>query len=111
MRIVLKLSASAPVAWADYFNQAWHQHLYMMKRRAVVSGGGLEILCMPVELEADHMPELSKIIAQTNDAYRTFAAGQARQQQAAEEEALRQKQQFSAGVVGLAIVSSGLCRW
>jgi hypothetical protein len=95
MRIVLKLSASAPAVWAEHFNQAWHQHLYMMKRWAAVSGGRLEILCMPPELEADHIPELSKVIAQTNDAYRAFAAEQARQQQAVEEEALRQKQQLS----------------
>lgn len=95
MRIVFKLSASAPAAWADYFNEAWRQHLYMMKRRAAVSGGRLEIICIPGELETDHIPELSKVIAQTNDAYRAFAAEQARQEQAAEEEALRQKQQLS----------------
>jgi hypothetical protein len=27
-RLVLRLSQSAPGEWADYFNQAWSQHLY-----------------------------------------------------------------------------------
>lgn len=61
--IVLNLSASAPYEWADYFNAGWQQHIYMMKRRASVSGRRLTIDCVPDELEKDHIPELTKIIA------------------------------------------------
>jgi hypothetical protein len=41
LRLVLKLSQSAPSAWSQYFNDAWQQHLYIMKRRASVSGDRL----------------------------------------------------------------------
>lgn len=95
MRIVLKLSASPPASWSEYFNRAWQQHLYMTKRRTTVSGSRLEIICMPDELQTDHIPELNKIIAETNAAYRSYASDRARQRQAAEEEASRQKQQLA----------------
>lgn len=70
--IVLNLSSSAPYEWANYFNQRWKQHIYMAKRSASVSGGKLQIYCVPDELEKDHIPELNKIISETNYAYRTF---------------------------------------
>jgi hypothetical protein len=69
LRLVLKLSQSTPSAWSQYFNDVWGQHFYMMKRRASISGDRLEIICMPEELETDHLPELKKMIAKTNEAY------------------------------------------
>lgn len=68
--IVLKLSGSAPYDWADYFNGRWQQHIYMMKRRANVSGASLTIHCVPDELQKDHIPELNKIITETNQKYK-----------------------------------------
>jgi hypothetical protein len=44
----------------------------MRKRRATISGKRLEIFCVPDELEKDHLPELKKIIAETNQIYRKF---------------------------------------
>lgn len=70
--IALNLSASAPSEWSEYFNQRWQQHLYMMKRRAHASGSRITILCAPDELEKDHIPELTTVIAETNDAYRSY---------------------------------------
>jgi len=72
MNIVLNLSASAPHEWASCFNSCWRSHRYMRKRRATISGKRLEIFCVPDELEKDHLPELKKIIAETNQIYRKF---------------------------------------
>lgn len=80
--IVLNLSGSAPYEWANYFNQRWKQHIYMGKARASVSGGKLQIYCVPNELEKDHIPELNKIISETNYAYRIFLATRIQQEAA-----------------------------
>lgn len=70
--IVLNLSAPAPYDWADYFNSRWQQHIYMQKRSASVSGGMLTIYCVPDKLEKVHIPELNKVIAETNQRYREY---------------------------------------
>ncbi|MFA5924797.1 MAG: hypothetical protein WC856_26520 [Methylococcaceae bacterium] len=74
VNIVLNLSSSAPHEWASYFNERWQSHIYMMKRRASVSGNRLNIYCVPEELQNDHLPELKTIIEETNQAYRQFLA-------------------------------------
>jgi hypothetical protein len=95
LRLVLKLSQSAPSAWSQYFNDAWRQHLYMMKRRASVSGDRLEIICTPDELEKDHLPELNKVIAETNEAYGKYAQEQKRLKEIEIEAARRQSEALS----------------
>lgn len=95
MRLVLRLSRSAPAQWCQYFNQAWQQHLYGMKRRATVSGDRLEIVCMQDELEQDHLPELKKVIAETNVAYRAFAAEQQRIKEANAKVDQQQKEELA----------------
>ena len=95
VNIVLNLSSSAPHEWASYFNQLWQQHIYMMKRKAQVSGKRLEIYCVPDELQENHIPELNKVINETNVAYKTYLSNQAQQkavkdaQEAAEREHLK----------------------
>lgn len=74
MHVVLTLSASVPHEWSCYFNQCWKSHLYMMKRNASVSGKRLEVYCVLDELQDDHIPELNKVIAETNQAYRQYLA-------------------------------------
>ncbi|KNH27953.1 hypothetical protein [Pseudomonas farris] len=74
MHVVLSLSASAPYEWSNYFNQRWLQQFYMMKRNASVSGKRLEIYCVPDDLQNDHIPELNKVIAETNHVYRQHLA-------------------------------------
>jgi hypothetical protein len=84
---VLNLSSSAPADWANYFNQRWEQHFYMMKRKAHVSGGRLEVYCVPDELQ-NLIVEFNKVIAETNQAYSRHLAQlqqQADKQKAAEE--------------------------
>lgn len=72
VHVVLTLSASAPHEWAEYFNDRWQNQFYMMKRRASVSGKQLEIYCVPDELQQHHIPQLKKVIAETNTAYRSY---------------------------------------
>ena len=80
-RVVLDLSEQAPPEWANYFNQRWAQHFYMMKRRVQVSGRRLEIDCVLEELQTDHVPELRKVFDETNSEYSKFyAARQAARQ-------------------------------
>jgi len=74
MHCVLDLSASAPFEWSNYFNQRWKHHFYMMQRNASVSERRLEIYCVPEELQQHHIPELNKVIAETNKAYREHLA-------------------------------------
>ncbi|WP_072758198.1 hypothetical protein [Rhodanobacter sp. OK091] len=72
VHVVLTLSASAPHEWAQYFDGRWQQQFYMMKRRASVLGKRLEIYCVPDELQRHHIPELNKVIAETNATYRSY---------------------------------------
>jgi hypothetical protein len=95
MRIVLKLSAYAPPEWADYFHSAWRQHMYMMKRSVEIQGNRLVIICMPEELQTDHIPELNKVMSETNAAYKKYAAEKDKAQQARAENARRQKEELA----------------
>ncbi|MCO8312550.1 hypothetical protein [Pseudomonas mandelii] len=101
MHVVLSLSASAPYEWSNYFNQRWLQQFYMMKRNASVSGKRLEIYCVPDDLKNDHIPELNKVIAETNQVYRQHLAHTQQKvaTQAAAEAAEREK---------LALIKAGL---
>lgn len=77
--IVLNLSGSAPYEWGNYFNQRWKQHIYMGKASARVLGRKLQIYCVPDELEREHIPELNKIISETNNTYRIFLTARIQQ--------------------------------
>lgn len=93
--IILNLSASAPYEWADYFNSRWQQHIYMMKRRASVSGGRLTIYCVPDELEKDHIPEINKVIAETNQRYREYLSSKKIEEQRKKKEEEAEKEALS----------------
>ncbi|MCW8962441.1 MAG: hypothetical protein OQL16_01500 [Gammaproteobacteria bacterium] len=74
--IVLTLSRPVPYEWADYFNSRWKQHIYMKKRDAYAENDKLTIYCLPEELQGDHIPELKKIIKETNKSYKQFLSSQ-----------------------------------
>jgi len=74
--IVLTLSRAVPYEWADYFNNRWKQHIYMKKRDAYVASDKITIYCLPEELQGDHIPELKKIIKETNKSYKQFLSSQ-----------------------------------
>jgi|GEM_PF-7031372 hypothetical protein len=62
-----ELNPCPSVGWSRAFNEAWEQHIYMSKRRAMVQNGELVITCVLDDL-AEHKRELEKVIASTNDA-------------------------------------------
>lgn len=70
--IKLILSYVPPIEWVDYFDSAWKSHLYSMKRKAYVSGNILIVECVPYELKKYHLPELQKIIEETNNWYKDY---------------------------------------
>ena len=65
-----------------------------MKRRARVAGSRLTIHCVPNELEKDHLPELRKVMEETNDRYRRHVANQAREERARAEREQAQKDEI-----------------
>jgi len=92
--IVLTLSESAPYEWADYFNQRWKQHFYMMKRRASVSGSRLTVCCVPEELESQ-VNELKKVITETNQKYKEHFSIKQNQEEAKKQEEKVAKEKLS----------------
>ncbi|WP_117196199.1 hypothetical protein [Rhizobium terrae] len=70
--MVLRLSAEAPAAWSDMFNEAWQTKAGMMRRKAVSAGDTITCTCMPYELQGQ-ISELNKVIAETNIGYREAA--------------------------------------
>jgi hypothetical protein len=89
--VVLRLNASAPSAWADYFNNRWAGHWTMVKRDARVSGSSLTTHCVPSQLK-ELVAEFTKIIDETNKAYVDWAAKQALAEKAKAVKAEQQKQ-------------------
>ncbi|MGK6317404.1 hypothetical protein [Neorhizobium sp. DT-125] len=67
--MVLRLSAEAPAAWSDIFNEAWQMKSGMLRRKAVSAGDAITCACMPYELQGQ-ISELNKVIAETNAGYR-----------------------------------------
>jgi hypothetical protein len=70
--VVLTLSAVVSEKWSKHFNACWTSHLYMKKRKASASGNRLTIYCVPDELQKFHIPELNKVIVETNQAYEQY---------------------------------------
>jgi hypothetical protein len=95
MNIVIRLNQTVPPGWADAFQRMWKDHIYMMKRRAIVSGDSLTIVCMPDELQKDHIPELNRVFGEVNAAYRSYRADLEREKQAREEERKRQQHELA----------------
>lgn len=67
--MVLRLSAEAPSAWSDIFNQSWQIKTDTMRRKAVSAGDIITCACMPYELQGQ-ISEFNRVIAETNIIYR-----------------------------------------
>ena len=89
--VVLRLNASAPSAWAEYFNNRWAGYWTTVKREARVSGSSLTTHCVPSQLK-ELVAEFTKIIDETNRAYVEWAAKQAQKEKAKAAKAEQQKQ-------------------
>lgn len=76
--IHLKLSSHPPGEWTHLFVNAWTHTWYSMKQHAEVSGAEIIILCHHSTLIKEHLPQLERAVATTNDDYRKhYAASQA----------------------------------
>lgn len=86
--IAFDLSATPSPAWEQYFVQAWRSHIYMTKCPLEMYGAILEIDCVPADVANDHLPELKKIVAETNAALAPLRAEEERRRaaQASQEE-------------------------
>ena len=89
--VVLRLNASTPSAWAEYFNNRWAGHWTMVKREARVSGSSLTTHCVPSQLK-ELVAEFTKIFDETNRAYVEWAAKQAQAERVKAARAEQQKQ-------------------
>lgn len=97
---VLRLSASAPYEWAEFFNQSWAGHFYMRKRDASAYDDRIEVCCVPDELQS-LINEMNKVIFKTNQAYRQHFA-------AAQQKALQQEEEAAAEMERLAQIKRSL---
>lgn len=85
---------SPPSGWIGLFDQLWSRHIYMMKRRAHATTRHIIVRCMPEELNAQHIPELKRVMAETDEAYRRAVAASNRTKQQQEDEKNRFRQQL-----------------
>ena len=69
MDVALKLSVTPPADWTRHFDERWQQHAYVKKAVASVVEARIVIRCAVEELERIHLPELRKILAETNESH------------------------------------------
>lgn len=60
------LSSRPLPVWADTFDKLWKLHVYMKKRHAVCNGTHIVLIALPSEVQDEHLPELKKVIEETN---------------------------------------------
>ena len=92
--VYLKLSDEPPVEWGRFFDRAWEDTIYSMKRRAWVSGQHIVIRCVPDELEKDHKPYLVNAVAQANNLIEEHKRDSHLQQQAQQQVKQKNKKQI-----------------
>lgn len=92
--IVIELSARAPQSWQDIFNHLWQQNFYMMKRTAVAYSYNITITCVPDELQQNHVPELKRVVEQTNNEYKGYLLQKAEHEAAMEAQAAAEKEKL-----------------
>jgi len=71
---VFTLSAEVPEEWSRIFDEVWAGARYQPKRHARIEEHAIITICLPDELEGEHMQFLIGAVARTNDAYRDFLA-------------------------------------
>jgi len=71
---VFTLSAEVPEDWSRIFDEVWAGARYQPKRHARIEENALVTICLPDELQSEHMQFLIGAVARTNDAYRAFIA-------------------------------------
>jgi hypothetical protein len=70
--VVLRLSGTPTPQWKEMFANAWRVHSYRRKRDVHFLLATMEMVSSIDDVVAHHLPELRKVIAATNDAYRRY---------------------------------------
>jgi hypothetical protein len=70
--VVLRLSGTPTPQWKEMFGDAWKLHSYRRKRDVHFLLATLEMISSVEDVVAHHLPELRKVIAATNEAYRRY---------------------------------------
>ena len=70
--IKIELSASVSKEWQMIFDYLWKQNIYLMKCDAEAFRHHISIICLPDELHSHHVPELKRIVTQTNSEHEAF---------------------------------------
>lgn len=70
--VVLRLSGTPTPQWKEMFEGAWKLHAYRGKRDVHFLLATMEMVSSVDDVVAHHLPELRKLIAATNEAYRRY---------------------------------------
>ena len=71
---VFTLSSEVPEEWNRIFDEVWAGARYQPKRHARIEEHTLVTVCLPGELQGEHMEFLIAAVSRTNEAYRLFIA-------------------------------------
>jgi len=71
---VFTLSAEVPEDWSLIFDEVWAGARCNPKRHARIEEHAIVTICLPEELDGEHMEFLIAAVARTNEAYRLFIA-------------------------------------
>lgn len=67
---VFTLSSKVPKAWSRIFVEVWADTRYVPKRHARIEDHAIVTICLPEELEGEHMYFLIQAVERTNETYR-----------------------------------------
>jgi hypothetical protein len=71
---VFSLSGEVPERWRELFDEVWEGARYEPKRHARIEVQSLVTICLPQELEGEHLEFLHAAVGRTNEAYRAYLA-------------------------------------
>ncbi|WP_273995836.1 hypothetical protein [Vibrio parahaemolyticus] len=66
----------------------------MMKRNAIANSYSITITCVPDELQQSHVPELKRVVEQTNNEYQSYLAQKAQHEAEMEAQATAEKEKL-----------------
>lgn len=65
-RVLLGLNETPTARWRMVFEANWKSNNYSMKAKAEIKGAGISMDVLVTDLEGEHIPQLKKIIEETN---------------------------------------------
>lgn len=88
----LKLSATPPPKWSEFFDEIRKFPRHTLWRRAWIEGKHIAIDCVPEELETDHLSDLKNDVAEANQRMHEYLqrVGREEERDVVNEEKVRQ---------------------